>query len=238
MSPRRDRVRAGNIADDDEPILVQTLGEADRSIFHGALKDADAGKIVAYPRDIDTILPDITQPRRPIPSAVRRYWDHTTAQIPALFETWALLIQEERAQFGILDDFQLNSLIYETPEEEIEPTESPLDPDALKNRPVELALTTLAGFARDIYSVGGLTNPITVDGSGHIETGERRWLAYHLIRYVTGQTVPWAKIPAANIARSSRWRQAQENGTRQSLNAIAKARQLSLLLMEIFADSR
>ncbi|MCU0481020.1 MAG: ParB/RepB/Spo0J family partition protein [Anaerolineae bacterium] len=81
----------------------------------------------------------------------------------------------------------------------------------------------------------GLTNPITISkkGAGYvIETGERRWMSYHLLHYVYGDK--WNKIPARIVDKSDRWRQATENNVRQNLNAIAKARQLALLIMEMY----
>jgi hypothetical protein len=82
----------------------------------------------------------------------------------------------------------------------------------------------------------GLTNPITIAQKGRfftIETGERRWLAYHLLNAVFSENIgEWANIPARVVNAHSIWRQASENNARDDLNAIGKSRQLALLLMD------
>jgi hypothetical protein len=87
----------------------------------------------------------------------------------------------------------------------------------------------------------GLTNPISiarVGGDYEIETGERRWLAYHLLnwQYPEGG---WDKIPSRQVDDGiSIWRQANENNIRADLNAISMARQFALLLMDILRDEK
>jgi hypothetical protein len=66
-----------------------------------------------------------------------------------------------------------------------------------------------------------------------IETGERRWLAHHLLKLVYPDTNTWHTIPAKIEPRPSLWRQAEENNVREGLNAIGKARQFALLLMDL-----
>ena len=94
-----------------------------------------------------------------------------------------------------------------------------------------LRLADLAGSIRQ----DGLTNPITVVKTGDthvIETGERRWVAFHLLNaYIDGddyQSIPARRMPELNL-----WRQASENTARDALNAIARARQIALLLMDM-----
>ena len=90
----------------------------------------------------------------------------------------------------------------------------------------------------------GLTNPISVVRRGNnyeLETGERRWLAYHLLHWKFGENdlLPnnkqrnWSRIPARIVKEVDIWRQASENNARDNLNAISKARQLALLLMDL-----
>ncbi len=84
-----------------------------------------------------------------------------------------------------------------------------------------------------------LTNAITVINfekgkSYFIETGERRWMSYHLLHHVYGDD--WKNIPARIVPYQNIWRQASENNARQDLNAIAKARQLAIIVMELYKE--
>ena len=98
----------------------------------------------------------------------------------------------------------------------------------------ELPLLRLANLAASIHQ-DGLTNPITVAGAGDnyvIETGERRWVAFHLLNdYFAGDD--YSAIPARRVSEVNLWRQASENTARDNLNAIARARQIALLLMDM-----
>ena len=89
-----------------------------------------------------------------------------------------------------------------------------------------------------------LSNPVSlVRHPDHyeIETGERRWLAYHVLYWKfgdgdkrpDGSVVNWSRIPARIVTQVDVWRQASENNARDNLNAISRARQLSLLLMDL-----
>ena len=96
-------------------------------------------------------------------------------------------------------------------------------------------------LAATIYR-DGLTNPITVAQQGNqtavqyqLETGERRWLAYHLLHANFPQDGQWTKIPARIVESPNLWRQAAENNARDNLNAIGKARQFALLLMDLLS---
>ena len=108
--------------------------------------------------------------------------------------------------------------------------------------PLEASFQRVVDLAASIRQ-DGLMNPVTVAASGNgyvIETGERRWLAVHLLRWHFGVddenergALKWDKIPAVQIDQPDVWRQAAENNVRDDLNAVSKARQLALLLMDI-----
>jgi hypothetical protein len=105
--------------------------------------------------------------------------------------------------------------------------------------PLEDALLTLIELAVSIRQEG-LTNPITVAPVGlkyQLETGERRWLSYHLL-YLHTQDEKYAKIAARTVEKVNIWRQAAENNARANLNAISKARQFSVLLMDLLETKR
>jgi hypothetical protein len=88
------------------------------------------------------------------------------------------------------------------------------DTEALvvNNNPALQALIELAALAASIRR-DGLTNPITVINLGNkryqLETGERRWLAYHLL-YQMLPDAKWRHIPARVMSELDVWRQAAE----------------------------
>jgi hypothetical protein len=169
--------------------------------------------------NIFDIQPDLTQPRRALPSVIRAAWDGHTATLTGLFSDWRTWAAN--AGWLPLIDAVLNG-------EEIE------RPD---NIPAEIsALLDIATLAASIRR-DGLMNPVTLAKQGdryHIESGERRWLAFHLL-YASTDEARWQQIPARLVGEVNRWRQAAENNTRADLNAIGKARQFAVLLMELIA---
>ena len=184
---------------------------------------------------IDEIYPDPAQPRRVIPSSLRQYWNGQPQNLPDLFAHWLEEIRLERGGQTLDIDAILEG----------EPTEfSQLDPDsdelpAIEKRfgVRELAMIKIAELAASIRR-DGLTNPITVAQRGRlyvIETGERRWLAYHMLRWRLGHMgdQDWSMIPARVVDEVDIWRQATENNARDDLNAVARTRQLALLLMDV-----
>ena len=222
MSSRRRSGREANIFDSG---TVLTPEETASAIF-GNIADVDAGRQVAKPINILDIFPDPLQPRRAIPSPVRTYWDGRPLTTSALFNSWIHLTKEERG-----DDFN------------IEPYLVALDEAPRPERvgPIEASLVEILELAANIRS-NGLTNPITVANTGNgyrLETGERRWLAYHILyTYFEDEQDKWGRIPARVVDGFSVWRQASENNARANLNAISKARQLAILLMDLYQRQR
>lgn len=193
----------------------------DAELF-GAIQKSDTHRQSASPVSIHDIYPDPAQPRRAVPYAVRQHWDNDPNKMDTLFQAWLELIAEERGgdtlDIGLYLDAQTD--IERPPLEHIGPLEHTL-----------LSLIELAVSIR----TEGLTNPITVASSGlkyKLETGERRWLAYHLLHLHT-QDDSYARIAARTVNDINIWRQAAENNARANLNAISKARQLAVLLMDL-----
>lgn len=186
-------------------------------IYGGSVDVPDSGRVVARPTPINTIHADVKQPRRAIPINIRLHWDGNPASVPHLLMDW-LRVAEAEAGTSIDVVALLNG------------EGDGIDSDKFPSVAQEfMALARLAqGIKRD-----GLINPITViesDGKLLIESGERRWLAYHLLNMYLGEA--WAKIPAAKgNVNDSVWRQASENTQRRQLNAIGMARQIALLIM-------
>lgn len=198
-----------------------TLPEIDQALF-GKIAEVDAGRQVIKALPIHEIYPDPTQPRRAMPSLVRRYWQGIDS-MPDLFSRWLELVSQERGS-----PFELSAYFEADADVERPAQPGPFEETLLKV--VDLALS----IKRD-----GLTNPITVQRVGRqyrIETGERRWLAYHLLS-IYFRDEQWHKIPARQVNEFSVWRQASENNARDDLNAIGKARQFALLLMDLYQQA-
>ncbi len=223
------------------PITGKTdVHEMDAQMY-GAIEKADAGMQTAYPVSIFEIQPDPRQPRRQIPSLIRQQWNGDPRQIEALFDAWQDEFGREIGRdYGETDDIIRRVL----DGEEIQASEIyQQGMDAPRNWGVAGgALLAVINLAAEIRREG-LLNPITIArtpiaGAGIylIETGERRWLAYHLLHIFTEDD--WSKIPAREISAPSVWRQASENTARESLNAIGMARQLALLLMDLHGPER
>jgi hypothetical protein len=219
--------------------------------LYGDIAALDELRRDATPIDIFTIFPDMTQPRRVIPSEVRHVWTGDPAEITTLFEAWFAAITRERyVRLGAVPEaerqarsfFDLGAYLEGTylggasGEEDEDEVSGPVGPlESGFRQIVDLAAT----IRRD-----GLINPITVAHAGvnyRLETGERRWLAYHLLyAYFDGaegrpdERSQWHRIPAFLVDRASVWRMAHENNVRDNLNAIGKARQFALLLMNIY----
>lgn len=189
------------------------------------LEVAPGQRIVARPIRIQTIVPSPTQPRRVMPSAVRDQWDGQPRSVTGLIETWRQLAADESGLDIDLRDW-------------IERGANEADDDGLE-RPAAGTLTAtllhIITLAASIYR-DGLTNPITVvrQGEGYLlETGERRWLSFHLLNALFPSD-GFHEIPARVMDNMSIWRQASENNARADLNAISKARQFALLLMDLY----
>lgn len=200
------------------------------------------GKEKIHQTQIESISPNLTQPRRAIPSSVRQYWSGSSdlESMATFFKRWLDEIELERQDLGIPELFPLDDYLdgRETPrtsgiekEEDLEQINS--KQIGAKEKALMQVIELAASIRRD-----GLINPISIaqkDLLWEIETGERRWLAYHLLNWrIAGDE--WEKIPARQVDGVSIWRQATENNARADLNAIGKARQFALLLMDVRAE--
>ena len=84
---------------------------------------------------------------------------------------------------------------------------------------------------------GGQVSPITVvemDGGSYyrIETGERRYWAHHWLNMWVANG--FDQIQCIVVPQASPWRQAAENTSREGLSAMALARQLATLLLDLY----
>ena len=201
-------------------------------------------------QDIDAIQPDPIQPRRTVPHSVRGDVTLTAETLPTIFERWLQAAEQERGEALDLKSYlrSMDSARSDRIIEAIKASDDARDADTPDPGPLEASLMHLVELAASIRKEG-LLNPITVsaNGSGYlIETGERRWLAYHLLRWHFGVEEEiqgrgkfrWDKMPATIVDEPDVWRQAVENNARDDLNAIGKARQLALLLMHIHREDQ
>lgn len=189
------------------------------------IKRAEGEKIVARPIDIFSIIPDVTQPRRAIPFSVRRSYENSAQNIPLMLEEWHIITERAIGQ-----TIEVRETITHGGEGlDIEPSSLPS---------IVSDYLDLLGLAASIHREG-LTNAITVSDAGdykRIETGERRYLAHHLLTMYVDE-VKYSKIAAQEVKRDV-WRQASENGARKPLNAIGLARQLALLIMDMYQGDK
>ncbi len=191
---------------------------------------------------IHEIHPNSIQPRYSIPHDLTDIFALHPKNMVDIFERWITEVQLEKGQkdYDIVN-FLLGAETDRGERAERQDGEAPLSSQLAASK--ELALMKLIDLAASIRR-DGLSNPISLvqhDGSYEIETGERRWLAYHVLYWKfgdgdkrpNGSVVNWSRIPARIVTQVDVWRQASENNARDNLNAISRARQLALLLMDL-----
>jgi hypothetical protein len=202
----------------------QSMTATDMQVF-GQM--GSSGREVMKEFLIDRIRPDRRQPRRAIPNAVCGKWDGNPENLGQIFNRWIQMAEQELGEeiaVGVLLDGDLDG-----PETDVI---TPME------YPIAHSLMSLIGLASNILKVG-LNSPISIVEMGKhwvISTGERRWLAHHLIRSTVGNE-EWSKIKA-RVVKEDVWTQVSENGAREELNAISIARGLALLLMDMYKDEQ
>ncbi len=240
MSKRKQRREQGASWTDDDPQRGTHSLQDITAQGYGLNIAPTQQRIVARPISIFEIHPDPAQPRRTIPTRIREAWNGNPATVKEVLMIWWGEIQRERGKaLGVEEapfdiGAYLESAVSDQPD---------ANPDDIKRGPLEQALFNIIMLAASIRR-DGLTNPITVAhmGSGNyrLETGERRWLAYHLLHaWFDGhdgrpdEGTRWESIPARVMDSVDVWRQASENNARDNLNVIGKARQYAVLMMDL-----
>lgn len=200
----------------DAPITMEQVA----SEMYGTLDLPSSNKVVARPVMLTDIKPDVKQPRRIIPAGIRKGWTGDVSKIPDMLRDWRIMA--EKALGESLDPVALVSKFTDGRE---------ADKDMPAIAEEYLALCALAAsINRD-----GLAYAIQITGRNAphvIVTGERRYMAHWLLKTLLGPK--WESISAVVVNEPDVWLQAAENGNRRSLNAIAFARQLALLIMEMY----
>lgn len=217
MSKKKNLLKSGEFGNSQSPPSMDQV--TDDMYGWGNIPPLDS--IEPSVISIADIEPDPVQPRKAIPNLVRRHWQEQHYGNVDIFTTWELAAQDESGR-----NFSVKEHL---PGMDIEHSN--------EAGSIEQSLIDLISLARSIQDKG-LINPITVYKVGEVyrlETGERRWMAYQLLDVYLGG---WTEIPARVIDSPSVWRQAAENGARQNLNAVGVARQIALLLMEMYRQEQ
>lgn len=206
-----------------------SLEAADAKLYGNVDLVPNSERIVAKPVDIMTICADIMQPRR----TLRGEWDGHPDQVVQLLLAWHAVAEESIKQ-------KINAAKI------LKGLGDGIDYKDAEGKP--LPLPPVAKKYVDLLQLGAtihkdkLINPITISRRKDklfnlflIETGERRWLAHHLLNHFVSPK--YGKIKATEVERDV-WRQAAENNNRDNLNAIQLARQLALLLMDMYKGDK
>ncbi|GEM_PF-827291 len=197
---------------------------------------------------IQNIVPNILQPRYAVPHTLTNRFQVEAKNMVDIFKHWIEEIQIEMSLSGRHDEFDLEAHLLG------KDTDRSKDAYEVEDKAIP-AITNNSGasFEKSFMKIvdlaasirrDGLSNPVSLvrhDNLYEIETGERRWIAYHLLYWQFGeddllpsqQKRNWSRIPARVVREIDVWRQASENNARDNLNAISRARQLALLLMDL-----
>jgi len=221
-----------------------SMADADTALF-GELSRREGARQTIRPVSIFQIYPDIKQPRRAVPALVREHWSGEPKDIADLFNVWVQVIDDERHKAG-QPDFNLDHYLWSERIESRGVTEDDYESSGYQHGSAENAFLKIVELAVSIRR-DGLANPVTVQrldrNSYRMETGERRWLAFHILYgYFNGQDdkplerEKWQSVPAIVVDTFNVWRQASENAARADLNAIGRARQFSLLMMDLLGS--
>jgi hypothetical protein len=241
------------------PLQNLTATEGANLLYDSQVADQPLQKpLRASPTPIERIHPDPAQPRRTVPYEIRsKHWVNASPDFESmahLFDMWMKEVQHERDGEAINIEAYLEGTVTERA-----PADLPEDAgdDTAENNTIARYITPYSNLNRKLGAIEyallqvidlaanirkhSLMNPITIapHPAGYmLETGERRWLAYHLLHWYemtrgTGST-EYANIHARRVDRVDIWRQASENNARNDLNGIGKARQLARLLMDLY----
>ncbi|NDJ75107.1 MAG: ParB N-terminal domain-containing protein [Chloroflexi bacterium] len=180
---------------------------------------------------LDRIRPDPAQPRRVLPQSIRQEFLAGHINARQALERWEAQVAEEATRNGRpRPDWK--ALLERNPEDRSDDTG--VDAPGIAGPEEELLRAIVSTAATIRY--GGQVSPITVSEieSGNyyrIETGERRYWAHHWLN--TWLSEGFDQIQCIVVERASPWRQAAENTSRERLSAMAMARQLATLLLDL-----
>ena len=173
---------------------------------------------------MDQIRIDKKQPRRVLPSEVRALLPEYATAAKAALNHWHQIAEE---LFGGKIDVAEGVMSYCNGHD----WEAPAIDD-----PIVAGWFALMALAASIQR-NGLTNPVTVTRHNStvflLSSGERRYWAHQLLDahgFGGGASIDCQIVDTADV-----WRQAAENGARSDLNAIGMARQVAILIMDLYS---
>jgi len=210
--------------------LLEEMG--DLGSFAEEINEITGGGLRVVEIVLDRIRPDPAQPRRVLPEVLRDEFLSGLINARQALDRWEALVAEEAARRGRpRPDWK--ALLERNPEDRGEDALT-IDPPGQPG-PEEELLRSIVSTAATIRH-GGQVSPITVmevEGSNYyrIETGERRFWAHHWLNiWLNG----FEQIHCIIVPQASPWRQAAENTSREELTAMALARQLARLLLDLY----
>lgn len=181
---------------------------------------------------LDRVRPDPAQPRRVLPEPIRSEFLAGHINPRQALERWEALVAQEAAARGRPRP-EWQALLLRDPEDRADDLLE-VDPPG-KAGPEEELLRSIVATAATIRH-GGQVSPITVAevrGAGfyRIETGERRYWAHQWLNMWDPNG--YEQIQCIIVPGASPWRQAAENTSRENLSAMALARQLATLILDL-----
>jgi hypothetical protein len=219
----------GDEAEEGEspPPPNQTLGDASAGLW-GSRSERTGRREKLHDLSIHDVLPSV-QARRSLPAAMRQNTLHPDTIAETLGE-WENLAAAE----ANTDQDSVHRLVIQI----VNGEDTDRSEGGVAGGPIMRSLIRIAVLAEDINRAG-LINPITVyerDNQYYIETGERRWIAHHMLHLLQPEA-GWDKIKTREITYSV-WRQASENNVRDDLTAVEKARLIAMLIMDMYPEAK
>jgi hypothetical protein len=191
---------------------------------HLRQEDSRPDRVIASPVPVLDIHTDIRQPRRALPAAVRAGFTGDPTQILDILERWHNLAVRRAGQ-----RIEVPRYLFGTVEAD----------DIDTDDPIVTRYLALLRLAADIHERGLIhfPNVAELDDGYILESGERRLLAHHLLM-IHVDTERYGTINVVIKPRASVWAQATENTASEGYSPIEKARQLALLLMDMWQEDR
>lgn len=184
--------------------------------------DEKSGSVVVSKTvGIFTLRPDLQQPRRILPLSVRGTWNGDPQEVPRLLGTWLSVVN-----FRLKTEIPIKEALLGNWENKLS--------DDQKIDPAVWWFFDIVGLAVTIVKSG--QREAVEFAEGVLIDGERRWWAMHMLNAWVGKwnERDFSKILAAEKSKPDVWAQATRNGARTALNAVGMARQLALLIMDMY----
>lgn len=213
-------------ANKDNPLANANPLEAADATTYGPTGIPDSGRIIARPYPIASIRPDLSQPRRVMPSAVRGEWDGDPDEMPDLLGRWHALAEHLYGQ-----TIDLKRILNGDSEIDLE---APNLDGVVKSyfKVLHLGLLILANRSTDAIFA---TRIVPIMPVMKILDGERRWTTHWLLSLHVDHHYEMIPVIEVNDLDEFhlRFRQTTANSedAREPLSGIGKARAFANLLI-------